>query len=159
MGMVGTVPARGNVLLAGDAAGLINPLQGEGIAQAMHSGRVAAAAILRRLGEWCGRRVTANCSDWSARTIGSMPRCSAASCAIRGRCASPGRVLTAPLVRTAAAGAWGLYWNDLVDGASPSRHRRLAAGATRVIAAVTSRSDTNAWFRNQANGSVEENAL
>jgi hypothetical protein len=30
MGMVGTVPARGRVLLVGDAAGLVNPLQGEG---------------------------------------------------------------------------------------------------------------------------------
>ncbi len=46
MGAVGTVPARGRVLLTGDAAGLINPLQGEGIAQAMASGRAAAAAIL-----------------------------------------------------------------------------------------------------------------
>jgi geranylgeranyl reductase family protein len=31
MGGTGTPPAAGNVLLAGDAAGLINPLQGEGI--------------------------------------------------------------------------------------------------------------------------------
>ena len=34
MGMVGTTPASGRVLLVGDAAGLVNPLQGEGIAQA-----------------------------------------------------------------------------------------------------------------------------
>ena len=46
MGMIGTVPARGTVLLTGDAAGLINPLQGEGIAQAIASGRAAATAIL-----------------------------------------------------------------------------------------------------------------
>ena len=46
MGLVGTAPARGRVLLVGDAAGLVNPLQGEGIAQAMDSGRAAAAAIL-----------------------------------------------------------------------------------------------------------------
>ena len=46
MGMVGTTPARGRVLLVGDAAGLVNPMQGEGIAQAMTSGRAAAAAIL-----------------------------------------------------------------------------------------------------------------
>jgi len=42
MGMVGAVPARGRVLLVGDAAGLVNPLQGEGIAQAIGSGRSAA---------------------------------------------------------------------------------------------------------------------
>ena len=46
LGMVGTRPARGRVLLTGDAAGLVNPLQGEGIAQAMASARVAAQAVL-----------------------------------------------------------------------------------------------------------------
>ena len=34
MGIVGTTPARGRVLLVGDAAGLVNPMQGEGISQA-----------------------------------------------------------------------------------------------------------------------------
>ena len=46
LGMVGTNPARGRVLLTGDAAGLVNPLQGEGISQAMTSGRAAAQAAL-----------------------------------------------------------------------------------------------------------------
>ena len=36
----------GDGLLVGDAAGLVNPLQGEGIAQAMGSGRAAAESIL-----------------------------------------------------------------------------------------------------------------
>lgn len=47
MGMVGTTPARGRVLLVGDAAGLVNPLQGEGISQALESGRAAAEAVLK----------------------------------------------------------------------------------------------------------------
>ena len=42
MGIVGTRPAEGRVLLVGDAAGLVNPLQGEGIAQALASGQAAA---------------------------------------------------------------------------------------------------------------------
>ena len=46
MGGTGTRPAAGNVLLAGDAAGLINPLQGEGIGPAMVSARLAAEAVL-----------------------------------------------------------------------------------------------------------------
>ena len=46
MGLAGTTPARDRVLLVGDAAGLVNPLQGEGIAQAMDSGRAAAESIL-----------------------------------------------------------------------------------------------------------------
>ena len=45
MGIVGTRPARGRVLLVGDAAGMVNPLQGEGIAPAMASGRAAADAV------------------------------------------------------------------------------------------------------------------
>src|SRR5205807_4636103 len=50
MGMVGTVPARGRVLLVGDAAGLVNPLQGEGIAPAMASAAAAAEAVLAQPG-------------------------------------------------------------------------------------------------------------
>src|SRR5438067_803624 len=46
MGVVGTSPGRGRVLLVGDAAGLVNPLQGEGLSQAMGSGRAAAEAVL-----------------------------------------------------------------------------------------------------------------
>ncbi|MGI8551477.1 MAG: geranylgeranyl reductase family protein [Dehalococcoidia bacterium] len=41
--------ARGRVLLAGDAAGLIDPLSGEGIYAAIWSGRQAAAQTLRLL--------------------------------------------------------------------------------------------------------------
>ncbi len=37
---------RGRVLLVGDAAGLMDPLSGEGIRHALHSGRLAAEAIL-----------------------------------------------------------------------------------------------------------------
>jgi len=46
MGIVGTVPARGRVFLVGDAAGLVNPIQGEGIAPAITSAAAAATAIL-----------------------------------------------------------------------------------------------------------------
>lgn len=37
-------PGRGNVLLAGDAAGFVDPITGEGIAHALRSGRLAAEA-------------------------------------------------------------------------------------------------------------------
>ena len=59
-----------------------------------------------------------------------------------------GRVLTAPLVRTAVAGAWSLYWNDLVRGAESSSHQRVAAGTTRLVSAIASRTDTDTWFTN-----------
>jgi geranylgeranyl reductase family protein len=44
MGGTGAPPAAGNVLLAGDAAGLINPLQGEGIGPAMVEPRLDTEA-------------------------------------------------------------------------------------------------------------------
>lgn len=39
-------PGRANILLAGDAAGLVEPVTGEGIAFAMESGRLAAEAVI-----------------------------------------------------------------------------------------------------------------
>ncbi|HEX4862983.1 MAG TPA: geranylgeranyl reductase family protein, partial [Acidimicrobiales bacterium] len=47
MGLVGTASASGRAILVGDAAGLVNSLQGEGIAQALDSGRMAAEAVLK----------------------------------------------------------------------------------------------------------------
>ena len=40
-------PGKGSILLTGDAAGLVEPITGEGIAFAMQSGRFAAEAILQ----------------------------------------------------------------------------------------------------------------
>lgn len=42
-------PGRGNILLAGDAAGLVDPITGEGIAFALQSGRFAAEAAFGSL--------------------------------------------------------------------------------------------------------------
>lgn len=42
-------PGRGNILLAGDAAGLVDPITGEGIAFAMQSGRFAAEAAFEAM--------------------------------------------------------------------------------------------------------------
>lgn len=39
-----TTPGKGRILLAGDAAGLVDPITGEGIAHALHSGALAAEA-------------------------------------------------------------------------------------------------------------------
>lgn len=43
------IPGQGQVLLAGDAAGLVEPITGEGIAFALQSGAMAGAAILESL--------------------------------------------------------------------------------------------------------------
>lgn len=42
-------PGKGRVLLAGDAAGLVDPITGEGIAHALHSGELAAIAVAEAL--------------------------------------------------------------------------------------------------------------
>ena len=48
-GDVRKVPGRRAVLLAGDAAGLVDPITGEGIGHAMHSGQLAAQAAVDAL--------------------------------------------------------------------------------------------------------------
>lgn len=50
-------PGAGNILLAGDAAGLVEPITGEGIAFAMQSGHLAACSIADRLGTEGNTRV------------------------------------------------------------------------------------------------------
>lgn len=61
--------ARGRVLLAGDAAGLADPLTGEGISYAMSSGRLAARALID--GDFDARRVR---SRYHALLRGSLLR-------------------------------------------------------------------------------------
>jgi geranylgeranyl reductase family protein len=128
MGATGTPPAAGNVLLVGDAAGLINPLQGEGIAPAMISARLAAEAVLadpclagptytRALAQTFGRYLPGA----SALQRGLLRRPWVASAGMR--------LVTAPVVRRLVAGTWSIYWNGLTDGAAP----RPAAWAARGL--------------------------
>jgi len=119
LGVVGTRPAEGNVMLVGDAAGLVNPLQGEGIAQALESGRAAATAILNQPGgaaDGYRRWVRDTYGRWASVTaplhaaVVGRPRC------IAGLSAA----LTAPAIGRSIASTWAVYWNNLADGALPS---------------------------------------
>ena len=145
MGMVGTTPAAGRVLLVGDAAGLVNPLQGEGIAQAMTSGRSAAEAILGLPGQAAARY-----RDDLARVHLPYQRITAAGhAALVGHpraIAAVGRMLTAPLLGSALAGGWGIFWNELHDGAAPGGARRVATASTWFGQAVTARTDVSRWI-------------
>jgi flavin-dependent dehydrogenase len=145
MGMVGTVPAAGRVLLVGDAAGLVNPLQGEGIAQAMTSGRAAAEAVLGSPGQAAERY-----RHELARAHLPYQRIAAAGhAALVGRpraVGAVGRLLTAPLVGSALAGGWGIFWNELLHGATPGPARRVASVSTRLGRTVTGRSEVSRWF-------------
>jgi geranylgeranyl reductase family protein len=145
MGMVGTTAARGRVLLAGDAAGLVNPFQGEGIAQAMSSGRAAAEAILAGPDHAAERYVAALADAHlpfhrvaAATQSAMLPRPRAIAAA--------GRALTLPGVGRAVSGAWSLFWNELVDGAAPGRARAGARVATAAGRALTSRSTIKRWL-------------
>lgn len=145
MGMVGTTPARGRVLLAGDAAGLVNPLQGEGISQAMGSGRAAAEAVLAGPDGAAARYRTflaatyAPYQSLAAPIHGALlPRPVAV--------ATIGRILTAPAVGRTVAGGWSIFWNDLLAGARPGAARRLAAVVAALGGLVTGAGRTKRWF-------------
>jgi geranylgeranyl reductase family protein len=145
MGMVGTTPAAGRVLLVGDAAGLVNPLQGEGIAQAMGSGRAAAEEILAGPAHAAER--------YRARlAVDHLPyhRITAAmQAALVGRpraVAAVARLLTTAGRGNALAGGWAVFWNELLDGAPPNRHRSIAKAVTQMGSVATARSATARWF-------------
>jgi menaquinone-9 beta-reductase len=132
MGGTGTRPAAGNVLLAGDAAGLINPLQGEGIAPAMVSARAAAQAIVASPAS-AGQCYTEAMHDLMDRYMTGAAALQETMLG-RPRLVSAGlRLLTTPPLRRLVAGTWSLYWNGLVDGAQPRPSAR-AAGLVQSLA-------------------------
>ena len=145
MGLVGTTPARDRVFLVGDAAGLVNPLQGEGIAQAMDSGRAAADAILGGIDQ-APDRYRAHL----ARTY--VPYLSTTASVQRSLLRRPRLVaaltrgLTSPGVGRSLAGGWSIMWNDLLDGAPPSRATRVAATAAGLGRILTARSVDRRWI-------------
>ncbi len=145
MGLVGTTPAAGPVLLTGDAAGLVNPLQGEGIAHAMTSGRLAAEAILAGPASAASRY-----RHGIARDHLDYHRVAAAAhaqlVARPAAAAVVGRLLTHPLLGRALAGGWSVYWNELLEGAPPGRARTVAAAASVLGRALTRPSAPARWL-------------
>jgi geranylgeranyl reductase family protein len=128
MGGAGSRPAAHNVLLIGDAAGLVNPLQGEGIAPAMVSGRLAAEAVLAGSSQ-AGEVYTAALEAcFGPHMIGAAAVHTQMLRRARFTSASA-RVLTTPGVRRVVAGTWSLYLNGLVEGAMP----RPSAWSARLV--------------------------
>jgi glycine/D-amino acid oxidase-like deaminating enzyme len=139
------------VLLVGDAAGLVNPLQGEGIAQAMGSGRAAAEAVLAGPAHAAARYRRFLRSTYAPYASITAPAHAALLTKPRA-IAAVGRVMTAPGIGRAAAGAWAIFWNDLIDGALPGPSRTAASMAARFGRALTARSGTGGWFRREFAG-------
>jgi geranylgeranyl reductase family protein len=146
MGIVGTMPARGRVLLVGDAAGLVNPMQGEGIAQAMTSGRAAAEAILSQT----SRAAESYRSRLGVAHLPYHQIAAAVHAGLVGRpraTAAVARLLTVAGRGDALSGGWAVFWNELLDGAPPNRHRSVANAVTYVGRAMTANGATARWFK------------
>jgi geranylgeranyl reductase family protein len=146
MGIVGTTPAKGTVLLVGDAAGLVNPMQGEGVAQAMTSGRAAADAILSRP----SHAAEEYRSSLAAEHLPYHQITAAVHAGLVGRpraTAAVARLLTTAGRVDALSGGWAVFWNELLDGAPPNRHRSVANAVTRIGRAMTARSAVATWFK------------
>jgi menaquinone-9 beta-reductase len=155
MGLVGKTPTEHRVFLVGDAAGLVNPLQGEGIAQAMDSGRAAANAILggidRAPDRYRSHLASAHAPYLSTtasaqRVLLHSPRLVAALT----------RGLTAPGIGRTLAGGWSIAWNNLIDGASPSVAAGLAATASGLGNMLTALSADRSWIRSHLERSPHE---
>jgi flavin-dependent dehydrogenase len=144
MGLSGCVPASERVLLAGDAAGLVNPLQGEGISEAMLSGQAAARAILDRPGEAAPayRAVLGGAFSGFQASAGSLHAVAVARPRVRTLAA---RALTARVAGHASAPGWAVWWNDLLSGARPGIGRVsgavLASGARAATAGSPHRAE------------------
>jgi menaquinone-9 beta-reductase len=145
LGMVGTNPAQGRVLLTGDAAGLVNPLQGEGISQALTSGRAAAQAVLadpaqatRRYRSYLANTYAPYHSTTATAHQALLPRPRVVS--------AVGRALTAPALGSLLAPGWSIFWNDLLDGAQPTVPRAVAAAAAGIGRTATARGRTRQWL-------------
>lgn len=140
MGMMGTVPAAGRTLLVGDAAGLVNSLQGEGISQALGSGRMAAEAVLVAGADRAAAVYRQALATRYVRHASTTAPVTAWMVDHPKAVAGLGRLLTFPGVGSALAGGWAIYWNDLLDGAAPGSARRVARLADLAAAVITSKS-------------------
>jgi geranylgeranyl reductase family protein len=148
MGLSGALPAADRVLLAGDAAGLVNPMQGEGISEATTSGRAAAEAILERPGQAAAAYRSA-----LARTVGPF-QCTAAVLhdvtVARPRLRTlAARTLTAPAPARWTAAGFAIWWNDLLDGAQRGTGHvsatAFAASARLATSSSPRRGDLAHW--------------
>jgi geranylgeranyl reductase family protein len=146
MGMVGSCPARGNVLLVGEAAGLTNPLTGEGIAEAILSGRLAAwtaissrpSAVARAYRRAIAREFASFHQAAAALQVFILERPRAAVLL--------SEVITTHHLARLLAPSWSLFWNDLAGGAADGLARSGATAASELGRLLSRRSWIHRWF-------------
>jgi flavin-dependent dehydrogenase len=124
----------------------VNPMQGEGISQAMTSGRAAAVAILSQPSQ-AAQSYRSRLAD---EHLPYHQIAAAVHAGLVGRpraTAAVARLLTAAGRSNALSGGWAVFWNELLDGAPPNRHRSVANAVTHAGRAMTARGATARWFR------------
>ena len=125
MGGSGSSFGSSKVLLVGDAAGLVNPLQGEGIFAAIDSGYRAALAVVDRPSsplfpyaiEMKERHLT------YLEATASLQRMALKYPSLFSKASE---VLCSPLLPKIIGSSWGLFYNDLIEGAQNNGSKRVA---------------------------------
>ncbi|MBA2295580.1 MAG: NAD(P)/FAD-dependent oxidoreductase [Actinobacteria bacterium] len=121
MRRLGTLPGEGRVLLVGDAAGLVDPLSGDGMYEAFVSARLAAEAIL-----------VGDLNGYSAALAGVLDRHAAASWAAKRALDRYPRTVFAA---ARAPGVFGVVAGLLCgEVAHPGDARGVARGPLKLIA-------------------------
>jgi flavin-dependent dehydrogenase len=127
------------LLLAGDAAGVVNPFNGEGISYAMETGRMAAETAVAALAAPAGlarEAVLRRYPQWLREAYGSHHRLGMGFLALLGR---PGLVRFAAahgLKRPALVGGALRLMGNLSDGPDGDAWDRALAVLTRLTPAV-----------------------
>lgn len=125
MGASGSSLGSSKVLLVGDAAGLVNPLQGEGIFAAIDSGYRAALAIVDRpsspLFPYALEMKERHLSYLEATA--SLQRLALRYPSLFSKASE---LLCSPWLPKAIGTSWGLFYNDLIDGAKDDSSKRIA---------------------------------
>jgi hypothetical protein len=111
----------------------------------MRSGQLAAETLLAGPGRAAERYTAALVSEH----LPYQRITAALQGALVGRpwaVAAVARFLTAAAAGDALAGGWAVFWNELLEGAPPGRHRSVATALTRFGETLTSRSAVARWF-------------
>ena len=132
----------------GSKAGLLMAFAAEGfrlLAQAMRSGQLAAEVLLSGPGRAAERYATALVSEHVPyqRITAALQ---AALVARPRAVAAVARFLTTAATGDALAGGWAVFWNELLEGAPPGRHRSVATALTRIGDTMTARTAVARWF-------------
>ena len=120
-------PGHGNVLLTGDAAGLVDPVTGEGVCFALESSRLAASAVLEALAAGTPRQAGRNYNAaYRRRLLPHLRHAALARWLLFPRCCMP--IALWVLRRNADRIRWFL---DILSGrlSYPGYFRRLLASA------------------------------